>query len=81
MNAEINDMVKLIDTHGELLIQPFNGGIKLIKPTKKSINHFLNVDKFLKLPLNIYFLDNNVTIQNINEGTLAACHFPSKKRP
>lgn len=76
----------LIDTDDELLISRHKGGIKLIKPDeitasptscKQLTGH--NVGSMLALPINIYFLNTDSVIQNINETTIATCGYKSVK--
>lgn len=76
----------LIDTDDELLISCYKNGIKLLKPDEKIISSTSckrltghNIGSMLALPINIYFLNTDSVIQNINETTIATCGYKSVK--
>lgn len=75
-------MGKLLDTNEELLISSSNLGIKLIRPVKNkreinSLKNFTRVRDVLNLPTNVYFLNCDNIIQNINETTALTGGFSS----
>lgn len=77
---------KLINTDDELLIQRYKSGIKLLKPDEINSLHaphrqliMHNVGTMLALPINVYFLNSDSVIQNINETTIATCGYKSVK--
>lgn len=78
-------MIMSIDTHEELFVLPWNHGVKLLTHQQKekqlSINkdELQSVGQLLQLPINVYFLNHESEIQNINKNTLINCSFPSKK--
>ncbi len=75
----------IIDTSNELVLQPWQSGVRLIKPNSKEhyfalVNNqkqLYRVADLLGLPLGVFFRNINCTIQNINEIAVAACGFSS----
>lgn len=69
----------LLDTSNELLVQPFQKGVKLIKPNLKSFDnsHFYSVAQFLDLPFNVYFSNKESVLQNLNETAQENCNYLS----
>jgi DNA-binding CsgD family transcriptional regulator len=67
--------MKLLETSGELLMSHSHQGIKLVSPQnshrreKKDVTNLNSVRDVLKLPINVYFLNRDGVIQNINEIT------------
>ncbi|EKD74207.1 MAG: putative transcriptional regulator [uncultured bacterium] len=74
---------KWLDTSEELHIFRSGNGIRLIRPDRKRKHLYLlhdtgeTVGGLLQFPCNIYFLDRNSTLQNINERTTINCGFNS----
>lgn len=72
----------IIDTSKELLIARCGNGVKLLRPnnidTKERLSLY-NIADLLELPMNIYFLNTESIIQNINEKAVITCGFPSIK--
>jgi len=71
---------KEYDTSSELVIQRFGPGIKLIRPEKVSSSlheNMLSVDKMLSMPLNVYFVNRQSVLQNLNKETQENAGFDS----
>lgn len=67
-----------IDISKELHLCRYNNGVKLIRPEDASFKKNTVNDVF-KLPMNVYFVDRNGTILNLNEHTVEYCGFASAK--
>lgn len=65
------------DTSEELLIQPWNGGVRLIEPHPELSG--ISVGQMLAMPFNVYFKNNNSINLNVNETTVQNNGFLSKK--
>lgn len=82
--------IRLCDASDELIVLPLGTGITLIdeKQFKKNKLDKLNspdrkyfsVAELFKLPNNIFFLNSQNIIQNINEATIEMCGYESVKR-
>jgi DNA-binding CsgD family transcriptional regulator len=60
------------------LIEPYNGGIKLISPMKKSAVPLIKtIDFLLKLPMSFYLLDSEGQTLIINEEGATVCGYAS----
>jgi DNA-binding CsgD family transcriptional regulator len=75
-----------LDTSDELLIQKCKNGVQLVRPDKIdkglfsiSANLFHTVKSLLQLPLHVYFMDSESTVQNMNELTMALCGYTTNK--
>lgn len=76
----MKNFVKKLDTSSELLIQRYKNGIRLIRPDQYAKNNYFllgAIEKFLELPFNVYFLNCDSIIQNMNEITAETMQFQS----
>ncbi len=70
----------ILDTSAELVLQRYGNGVKLMRPTQGQQHALLpTVASMLKMPFNVYFVDLNSIIQNINDETIQTCGFSSVK--
>ncbi len=60
----------LLDTSSELIVERFNQGVKLISPNSRINSDANSVSTIMQLPLNVYFINTESVIQNINEHTI-----------
>lgn len=80
---------RLLDTSDELIVLPYGAGVTLVneKQFKKnnldklalSDRKYYSVSELFKLPINVYFLNPQSVIQNINETTIKTCGYTSVK--
>lgn len=66
------------DTCGELVIQRFGQGIKLLRP--EQANPFkkpVTVSQLLAMPCHVYFMDTQSVVKNINERTVISFNLRS----
>ncbi len=63
----------------EFIVQPWQNGIKLIKPSKYSNIGALSVGALLSLPLNIFFVNKASECLKLNEATMKICGLQSIK--
>lgn len=72
--------MNLLDTSKELIISPHNTGITLLRHDNNiSTDAYNSINEIFKLPINIYFLNIESVIQNMNDSTIASCRYPSIK--
>ncbi len=78
-----NSKKTVYDVASELIIVPWQGGIQLCKPSSNSLpalnSSKLTVNDALKFPFNVFFLDRQSIICQINEETIRTCAYPSVK--
>lgn len=69
------------DTNDDFFLQRWRNGIRLLRPHQAARQQTTNytVSDVLKLPFNVYFMDTDSNIQNINEQTIITCGFGSIK--
>jgi DNA-binding CsgD family transcriptional regulator len=65
------------DTSGELIIQRWGNGIKLIRPDHLLTDSDCSVANVLKLPFNICFLNTESVLQNMSEACVETCGMDS----
>lgn len=81
---------RLFDTSSELIIQKHNNGIKLIKPEKiktltqaeipgGEINYY-TLGKVFEFPFNVYFMNQESRMINLNEASIKALKLDSLKK-
>jgi len=66
------------DTSSELVVLPYANGVKLARPDqlqKRKLTY--SVADLLSLPVNVYFLQPDSTIMNMNNGVAAVLNFSS----
>lgn len=73
--AHIN---KSYDTHHDLIIQRWGHGIQLIRPSENK-NYKNTVSELFSSPFNVFFIDTQSIISDINENTVISCGFESTK--
>ncbi len=77
----MNSFSHLFDAKHELLIQPFRRGIKLVRPDSIENNsRFKTLEQVLNLSANIYLINTNSVIEEINEQTIITAGFRSVKK-
>lgn len=68
------------DTHPELIVQRWGNGVKLMKMDEGleiEPNSSAILGNLFSLPLNVYFIDCDSVIKNMNERTAESCGFTS----
>lgn len=66
------------DTSTELLITPRSRGVSLIRPLQKEHSQpYFRIGQVLNFPCNVYFLNTESIIQNINEHSAHSCGYHS----
>lgn len=68
---------KISDVSDELLIQPSQGGIELIKTPSSNYNAQNSIANIFKLPFCVYFLNTQSVNQKLNEEAVDACGYTS----
>lgn len=74
----------IFDMSDELLIQRHNKGIRLVKPIENQRSDYINglsldIATLFKLPLNIFFVNNESIALKVNETTTRVCGVMSPK--
>lgn len=66
----------------EFILVPSKNGVKLIPPLKNrenTLSYFPNIKSLLQYKMNIYFLEKDSTVAEINEEALTTCGYQSKQ--
>jgi DNA-binding CsgD family transcriptional regulator len=69
------------DTSHELVLQRYGNGVKLLRPecTHTDVATHYNVAHMLDMPFNVYFLNAESSVINLNEHSATSCGFSSTK--
>jgi DNA-binding CsgD family transcriptional regulator len=59
----------VFDTASDLIVQPYNRGIQLIKPKDKNLNQFPSIGSLFAMPLLVYFVDFEGVFVDANHHT------------
>lgn len=69
----------LADISSELIIQPWQTGIRLVKPTKtlSQTDNVITMQHMLQLPINFYLMNHESKMMALNERTAMSCGYVS----
>ncbi len=68
----------VIDVSKEFQLIRCGGGVKLLSPDNKIVNHkAYSVAQLLNMPFNVFFMDTSGTLIQMNESSADACGFVS----